>query len=85
VVTLYAEAIERCCADLAGFEQVKRFCFLSERTLGDSDLVTPTLKLRRHLLEERFAGDIQRLCREDTPFLIGTADLHPGKAHVAIT
>jgi len=85
VAALYREAINRCCADLAGFEQVKRFCFLSERTLGDSDLITPTLKLRRSLLEEEFAGDIDRLYRDDTPFLIGTGDLRAGKAQAAIT
>jgi len=85
VVALYADAINRCCADLAGFEQVKRFCFLSERTLGNSDLVTPTLKLRRHLLEAKFADHIERLYREDAPFLIGNEDLRPGKAEAAIS
>jgi long-chain acyl-CoA synthetase len=85
VVALYAEAVDRCCADLAGFEQVKRFCFLPERTLGDSDLVTPTLKLRRSLLEEKFACHIERLYREDVPFLIGNDDRRSGKAQAAIT
>jgi long-chain acyl-CoA synthetase len=84
-VALYAEAIDRCCADLTGFEQVKRFCFLSERTLGDSDLVTPTLKLRRSLLEEKFACHIERLYREDAPFLIANDDRRSGKAQAAIT
>jgi long-chain acyl-CoA synthetase len=81
VAALYAQAIEDCCADLAGFEQVKRFCFLTERTLADCDLVTPTLKLRRSLFEQKFASELERLYREEAPFVI---DVHSRNVQTAI-
>jgi long-chain acyl-CoA synthetase len=85
VTALYARAIDRCCADLAGFEQVKRFCFLSEHMLAESDLLTPTLKLRKNEFEQRYASYIERLYREDGVFVITAADLRPGKAEAAIS
>jgi long-chain acyl-CoA synthetase len=84
VTALYTGAIERCCAGLASFEQVKRFCFLFEQTLTDLDLLTPTLKLRRSEFERNFASCIERLYRDEAVFVIDAADLRPGKAEAAI-
>jgi hypothetical protein len=57
---------------------------MSERTLTDADLLTPTMKLRKNQFEQRFAPCIDRLYRDDAVFVIGAADIRHGKAEAAI-
>ena len=48
------------------FEKVKKFCFVTEEEMADSDLLTPTQKVRRDRLEIRFAPQIERMYAEET-------------------
>ena len=43
------------------FEQIKRFAILSRDFSADEGEVTPTLKLRRRIVQEHFADEIDRL------------------------
>jgi long-chain acyl-CoA synthetase len=47
--------------DKASFEQVKRFTILPRDFSADEDEVTPTMKLRRKIVAEHFAGEIEAL------------------------
>jgi long-chain acyl-CoA synthetase len=53
--------VDRVNADLSRFEQVKRFAILPRDFSADEDEVTPTLKLKRRVIAEHFADEIERL------------------------
>jgi long-chain acyl-CoA synthetase len=73
MVALFREELNRCQAELSSFEQAKRFCFLKEDALLDTELVTPTLKVRRAVLERKYADWIGRMYQqEDNPLVIPT-------------
>jgi long-chain acyl-CoA synthetase len=48
-------------AGLAHFEQVRAFAILPRDFLAEENEVTPTLKLRRRIVEEHFASEIEEL------------------------
>ena len=48
-------------ADLSRFEQIKRFTILPRDFSADEDEVTPTLKLKRRIVAEHFADEIEGL------------------------
>jgi long-chain acyl-CoA synthetase len=54
-------AVDEVNAALARFEQIKRFAVLPRDFSIDDDELTPTLKLRRRVIGEHFAGEIDRL------------------------
>jgi long-chain acyl-CoA synthetase len=71
IIALFREELSRCQAQLSSFEQAKRFCFLKEEALLDTELVTPTLKVRRAVLERKYADWIGRMYQqEDDPLVI---------------
>ena len=43
------------------YEQIKRFEILPRDFSADEDEITPTLKLRRRVVQEHFADAIERL------------------------
>jgi long-chain acyl-CoA synthetase len=47
--------------DLSRFEQIKRFAILPREFSADQGEVTPTLKLKRRVIEQRFAKEIEKL------------------------
>jgi long-chain acyl-CoA synthetase len=64
---LMEEEIARLTASLAQFETIKRFALLdSDFTFANGEL-TYTLKLRRRIIEERYAEVIERLYAEPAP------------------
>ena len=46
---------------LARVEQIKRFCVLAEEWLPGGDELTPTMKLRRNPIAEKYAAEIESL------------------------
>ena len=48
-------------ADLKGFELVKKIFLFSGTFTPENDLVTPTLKLKRHIAKKYFANEIKKL------------------------
>jgi long-chain acyl-CoA synthetase len=55
------EVVDEVNADKASFEQVKRFVVLDRDFSPEHDEVTPTLKLKRKVVEEHFAAEIDEL------------------------
>jgi long-subunit acyl-CoA synthetase (AMP-forming) len=56
-------AIDRGNQLLNGSEAVRRFAVLSTAWLPDSEELTPTAKLKRRVLHQKFAEEIERLYR----------------------
>jgi long-chain acyl-CoA synthetase len=59
--TLVQEVVDHWNRDKASFEQVKRFTILPRDFTADEDEVTPTMKLKRKIVAEHFAGEIEAL------------------------
>jgi len=70
ILALFREELSSCQAELSSFEQAKRFCFLKEEALLDTELVTPTLKVRRAVLERKYADWIGRMYQQENPLVI---------------
>ncbi|EPB71693.1 hypothetical protein ANCCEY_09212, partial [Ancylostoma ceylanicum] len=51
---------------LQSIELIKNIQLTSEELTPENGLVTPTLKLRRHLLKQKFSHDIERMYAEET-------------------
>ena len=61
VTALYAAEVEKLNADLAPFEKVKRFALLPRDLSAEAGEVTPTLKVRRKIVQQKFADVIESL------------------------
>ena len=61
VQALVQEAVDDVNRELSRFEQIKRFAVVPREFSAEEGEVTPTLKLKRRVIEERFAGEIERL------------------------
>ena len=61
VLELYQHRVDGVNQDLAQFERIKSFVLLdTELTAANGDL-TPTLKVKRKVVEERFCDEIDRM------------------------
>jgi long-chain acyl-CoA synthetase len=58
---LIQEAVDAVNAGRSGFEQIKRFAILPRDFSAEEDEITPTLKLKRRVCADHFAGAIERL------------------------
>ena len=58
VVQAAVDAVNR---DRTRYEQIKRFAILPRDFSAESDEVTPTMKLKRNVIVERYADEIERL------------------------
>jgi len=63
VQALVEQAVETVNRGLSRYEQIKRFAIVSREFSPEEGEVTPTLKLKRRVIEERFADEIDRLYR----------------------
>jgi long-chain acyl-CoA synthetase len=70
VVALFREELEALQQDFSPFERVKRFSFLPEEALLDGELVTPTQKVRRAVLERKYADWIRQMYEQEDPLVI---------------
>jgi long-chain acyl-CoA synthetase len=75
-VAAHVEAVN---AQLAGVEQVRRWTLL-ERDFSVGDELTPTMKVRRKVVAERYAAEIEANYRETAPSQSGDAFLGTGSA-----
>lgn len=57
-------------AELTHYERAKRFCLLAPEWLQDPELFTPTLKLRRTVLESKYQAWIDRMYVTEDPLVI---------------
>jgi long-chain acyl-CoA synthetase len=61
VAALVARTVDEVNRDLSRFEQIKRFVILPREFSAEQGEVTPTLKLKRRVIEERFSDEIDEL------------------------
>jgi long-chain acyl-CoA synthetase len=61
IVDLAMREIEARTADLAGFERVRKVAFIDSPFTVDSGELTPTLKVRRSIVEAKFRDRIEQL------------------------
>ena len=52
--------------DFADFEQVRRFTLLEKEFSQEADEMTPTLKLKRNVIIERYGDTIEEMYPEDS-------------------
>lgn len=64
VRALFQAVVDQANAELAGFEQVKRFALLPAQFSVDTGELTPTLKLKRRVVAERWRGAIDGLYQD---------------------
>jgi long-chain acyl-CoA synthetase len=67
VRSLIEGMVDECNRDKASFEQVKRFVILPRDFSAEEDEVTPTMKLRRKIVAEHFADEIDALYGDASP------------------
>jgi long-chain acyl-CoA synthetase len=65
--SLVQEVVDEVNADKASFEQVKRFTILDRDFTPEHDEVTPTLKLKRKVVCQHFADEIEALYASGSP------------------
>jgi long-chain acyl-CoA synthetase len=65
--SLIEEVVNEVNADKASFEQVKRYAILDRDFTPEHDEVTPTLKLKRKIVAEHFANEIEELYAAASP------------------
>jgi len=58
---LYQGLIDGINADLAKFEQIKQFALLDRELSQDAGELTPTLKVKRRVIMQKYAQVIERL------------------------
>jgi long-chain acyl-CoA synthetase len=64
VADLYQREIEGMCADLAPFEQPKKSIVLNQELSVGTGELTPTLKVKRRVIEERYKAEIDALYQD---------------------
>jgi long-chain acyl-CoA synthetase len=60
------------------FEQVKRFCFITDEEIADPELVTPTQKVRRHRLEVSFSRRIASMYADEIAAAVAATQIPAG-------
>ena len=58
---MFQEQLEHYGKDFKSFERPQNFALLSEEWSIDNGLLTPTLKLKREVVEEQFKSQIESL------------------------
>jgi long-chain acyl-CoA synthetase len=61
VVSHYQGLVEQMTADLAQFEKIKKIALLAKEFTQDSGELTPTLKVKRRVVEERYKATIDAM------------------------
>jgi long-chain acyl-CoA synthetase len=58
---LVGEAVARVNKDLSQAERVRRFILLGEPFSVENGMMTPSLKIRRHVIKQAFGKDLEAL------------------------
>jgi len=65
VLVAYQQIIDKVNATLANFETLKRFCLVPEEWTLDSGELTPSMKLKRRVVEQKYADEIARFYADE--------------------
>ena len=61
MIAAIQQAVDEVNEQFAQVEQIKRFTVLGEEWLPDSDVLTPTSKLKRRGIHARYANEIEAM------------------------
>ena len=61
IQALFEDQIQKNSASFKGFEIPKRFKLLAEEWTVENGLLTPTMKLKRTIVEKQFSQDLESL------------------------
>lgn len=64
VLRLFEKEIDKCCQGLARFETVKKLALLEKELTVEGGELTPTLKIKRRVIDEKYGEIIDRIYRE---------------------
>jgi long-chain acyl-CoA synthetase len=67
VHSLYEQRLAEVGKDLAPYEQIRRFTLLAKEWSAESGEITPTLKVKRRVVEERYRDLIERMYTSPAP------------------
>ena len=59
--SVISDAVDRVNGDLSVIERVRRFTLTAEAFTIDNAMMTPTLKIRRHVIHEKYGGTLEAL------------------------
>lgn len=65
VIALYAEIVREANSGLANFETIKRFRLVADEWSQDSGELTPSMKLKRRVINEKYAAEIAELYADE--------------------
>jgi long-chain acyl-CoA synthetase len=65
VLSLYGEIVHEVNAGLANFETIKRFRLVPDEWSQDSGELTPSMKLKRRVITERYAAAVGELYADE--------------------
>ena len=69
VMALYDELVREVNAGLANFETIKRFRLVAEEWSLDTGELTPSMKLKRRVITERYSGVVAELYADEATAL----------------
>jgi long-chain acyl-CoA synthetase len=58
VIKAYQEIVDRVNKELANYESIKRMCVVSEEWTVETDELTPSMKLKRRVVEKKYEREI---------------------------
>ncbi|MEC4726315.1 long-chain fatty acid--CoA ligase [Shewanella sp. D64] len=61
VIELFEQRLKTLQSDLAGFEKIKKFTLLPEAFTMEAGLITPTMKLRRKVIYNKYSREIDKM------------------------
>ncbi len=76
VQAIYQAILDDINVNLAQFERVKRFALLPREMTVEGGELTPTLKIRRKIVEQRWAAVIEQLYSREPAFLQNGAEVN---------
>lgn len=62
---LIQDEIDRLTIKFAGYERIKKFCLVAEPFSLEGGELTPTLKVKRNVVEKKFASEIDKLYEDE--------------------
>ncbi|MOA26845.1 Long-chain-fatty-acid--CoA ligase FadD15 [compost metagenome] len=62
---LFQKEIDAACEPFAKYERVKKFALLNREFDPERNELTPTLKVKRRVIGEHFAGEIEAMYAEE--------------------
>jgi len=65
ILAVYDQIVERVNATLASFETLKRFCLVAEDWTLETGELTPSMKLKRPVVEQRYARQIAKFYEDE--------------------